>query len=1331
MPLMMTRELHEIVLSSDEEEEEEEEEEDIEEENLDDHPCVLWTGGVKKVPVLVFHAEAILTRESSLRIIGERYHFSYKIIRTDSRLVRSILSAHGFHEVHPNSTDFHLMWTGTHLKPYLMRNLLEFQKVNHFPRSYELTRKDRLYKNINRMQQAHGFKNFHLLPQTFILPIEYQELNNAHLKDRGPWIVKPVASSRGRGVYVVNSPSQISLEENILVSRYINNPLLIDGFKFDVRLYVLVTSYDPLVIYLYEEGLARFATVKYDKAARNIKNQFMHLTNYSVNKKSSDYVSCEDPEVEDYGNKWSMSAMLRYLKQEGKDTVTLMAHIEDLTIKAVISGELAIATACKAFVPHRSSCFELYGFDVLIDANLKPWLLEVNLSPSLACDAPLDLKVKASMISDMFTIIGFVCQDNMPRHNRNGQPSLKSTQRQQRPGSAQSRTNSCKSRQHPQSASDAEINVMVPSSKEKMGKRSSTVMGLSVEEIKILRRVREESERTGGFIRIFPREDTWDLYGPFLEHRTTMNYMLATRLFTDRAGRGYRSRSLLNGTEMPLSTLSKFHAMLYERKLLSLEMRKRRRRLGRLKLALARRTDSSKGAAGHLGSGSEREEEEAEDVLENEEEEIHESHCTSALDLVQVKSAKDMSLAARCHQDDTSINQRMGSELNDKYNTKASKLQKSQMNILKILQEDGNLSKIQARLAFSAYLQRVQVRLKVECNAQKDSNSMWAANEDEQMELVMRFLKRAAGNLQQSLRMVLPSRRLPLMDRRRILAYQLSEFLHSYNWETEQMIQKKPKEDEEEQQVNAEDFQVFILNANESDLEEVLTAYTHKNKSASVFLGTNPKNAKCSRNSETSGTAVEGHSDKMTLTLGRKERDSLAAENPVSEKKGNRPSSMPQHKPLAAFEEERISQPYFLGTSGSTSVMPKSCFSQPSFPDSAQVSGQYSPRISAPLSSSTVSASSSQISAPSGSWAYPTMTRNPEGLPCSRATSHTTSPSSSFQSATQIYSQKLSRPSSAKAGCCQQSPNRQRVGSSGGHKDHEDIALHSATHNQSAITTALQRLTEKQASRPYSSSSHMGLLTQQLKNMSLMNNALHRASKGFNAGHRSVASSIGSARTRQECMQPSAAVRTLESDSLCWDAEVENSIYNMMTGVPPEQKHQPTISSYQLQYALQQLQLQRLHSQQLLDQSRVRHQAILTNHLVPNSTQWSVPIAANAQFSPGMFCISQKPNNHQKAAVAQSSSQYVPKPPSSHKLGIRKKSSQLSSRMASTEGQRNKMQSKMSNTPTNQTPAAASSDALATSQVIFARSKPVAHGSRATSKVIGQRKGKTVQPGPE
>jgi tubulin polyglutamylase TTLL4 len=68
------------------------------------------------------------------------------------------------------------------------------------------------------------------------------------------------------------------------------NPHLIDGFKYDMRIYVLVTSYDPLKIYLFKEGLVRFATEKYTTNILSLKKRFIHLTNYSVNKKAEGYV---------------------------------------------------------------------------------------------------------------------------------------------------------------------------------------------------------------------------------------------------------------------------------------------------------------------------------------------------------------------------------------------------------------------------------------------------------------------------------------------------------------------------------------------------------------------------------------------------------------------------------------------------------------------------------------------------------------------------------------------------------------------------------------------------------------------------------------------------------------------------------------------------------------------------------------------------------------------------------------------------------------------------------------------------------------------------------
>ncbi|KAM9713437.1 tubulin polyglutamylase TTLL5 isoform 7-T10 [Dama dama] len=1316
MPVVMARDLEETASSS----------EDEEVVSQEDHPCIMWTGGCRRIPVLVFHAEAILTKDNNIRVIGERYHLSYKIVRTDSRLVRSILTAHGFHEVHPSSTDYNLMWTGSHLKPFLLRTLSEAQKVNHFPRSYELTRKDRLYKNIIRMQHTHGFKAFHILPQTFLLPAEYAEFCNSYSKDRGPWIVKPVASSRGRGVYLINNPNQISLEENILVSRYINNPLLIDDFKFDVRLYVLVTSYDPLVIYLYEEGLARFATVRYDQGAKNIRNQFMHLTNYSVNKKSGDYVSCDDPEVEDYGNKWSMSAMLRYLKQEGRDTTALMAHVEDLIIKTIISAELAIATACKTFVPHRSSCFELYGFDVLIDSTLKPWLLEVNLSPSLACDAPLDLKIKASMISDMFTVVGFVCQDPAQRTStRPIYPTFESSRRNpfQKP-----------QRSRPLSASDAEMKNLVGSAREKVpGKLGGSVLGLSMEEIKVLRRVKEENDRRGGFIRIFPTSETWEIYGSYLEHKTSMNYMLATRLFQDRM--------VVDGTpELKVESMNsraKLHAALYERKLLSLEVRKRRRRSGRLRAMRPKYPVITQPAEMNVKTETESEEEE-EVALDNEDEEqeAYQEESAGSLGENQAKYTPSLTVMIENSPKENSMKVPEWNNKGEQCCKIETQEPEPKFNLMQILQDNGNLSKVQARIAFSAYLQHVQIRLMKDSGGQTFSAS-WAAKEDEQMELVVRFLKRASSNLQHSLRMVLPSRRLALLERRRILAHQLGDFISVYNKETEQMAEKKSKkklEEEEEDGVNSENFQEFIRQASEAELEEVLTFYTQKNKSASVFLGTHSKSSKNSNSFSDSG-AKGDHPETIE-------------EVKIKQPKQQQTSEIHSDK-LSRFTTSAEKEAKLIYTNSSTS------FSGPAAPLLQKIPNTH---LSSVVTSSDLSPGSGLHSISQVHPAIPSMphqpavllstvpdsaslsihpgTQNvpsPAGLPRCRSGSYTIGPFSSFQSAAHIYSQKLSRPSSAKAGSCH--PNKQHSGVARAQKEGEDGSPYSRRYNPSMVTAELQRLAEKQAARQYSPSTHISLLTQQVTNLNLASSIINRSSASTPPTLRPVISpsgptwSIQSDPQAPESRSTPPGSRSLQTGGFAWEGEVENNAYSKATGVVPQHKYHPTAGSYQLHFALQQLEQQKLQSRQLLDQSRARHQAIFGSQTLPNSSLWTINNGAACRI-PSATASGQKPTTLPQKVVppASSSSSLVPKPPPNHKQVLRKATSQRASKGASAEGQLNGLQGSLNSAAF--VPITSSTGSLEAPQVIFARSKPLPTQSGALATVIGHRKPKSVKSGP-
>jgi tubulin polyglutamylase TTLL1 len=129
------------------------------------------------------------------------------------------------------------------------------------------------------------------------------------------WIMKPCGKSQGAGIFLINKLSklkkwsreaktsfhpQIGKESYVIsrfvqiffdtgkvkttVFRYIDNPLLIGGKKFDLRLYVLVSSFRPLKAYLFKLGFCRFCTVKYDTSVTELDNNYVHLTNVSVQK---------------------------------------------------------------------------------------------------------------------------------------------------------------------------------------------------------------------------------------------------------------------------------------------------------------------------------------------------------------------------------------------------------------------------------------------------------------------------------------------------------------------------------------------------------------------------------------------------------------------------------------------------------------------------------------------------------------------------------------------------------------------------------------------------------------------------------------------------------------------------------------------------------------------------------------------------------------------------------------------------------------------------------------------------------------------------------------
>jgi hypothetical protein len=172
--------------------------------------------------------------------------------------------------------------------------------------------KIRLQKHLANLDQAFPGNGFDVLPEAFELPLERQAFEHEYARSSGGsgslWIVKPAEAANGAGVRLLESLADLPSErERWLVQRYIERPLLLDGRKFDMRLFALVTNVWPLRIYLFPDGasgvahwgalraplpaavhpwpagLGRHATAQYTASLASLSQRNMHLTNRAVN----------------------------------------------------------------------------------------------------------------------------------------------------------------------------------------------------------------------------------------------------------------------------------------------------------------------------------------------------------------------------------------------------------------------------------------------------------------------------------------------------------------------------------------------------------------------------------------------------------------------------------------------------------------------------------------------------------------------------------------------------------------------------------------------------------------------------------------------------------------------------------------------------------------------------------------------------------------------------------------------------------------------------------------------------------------------------------------
>lgn len=356
-------------------------------------------------------------------------------------LPQLILRDHGFDRAKSMDENWNIFWCKAEVPLEAIMGLQPGQKVNKFPRATSLTKKKAMAANLLHMRTTHGEEAYGFLPDTFVLPQQRAELEQ-HMRARRRalggardiWVLKPAQGTNGRGIFLHRADGKAREEEEEeepepaangtpalpkcflahdgVACRYVDPPLLIDGLKSDVRLYVLVTSFHPLVAYTYHEGLARFATEPYSTAsASDLENRCGHLTNFALNRHSAKFAGAGGGSD---GHKWSLMAYRARMERELGEEAAAGAWraVDDLIVKALIAVEPPISEAMEEHLPAAAAqsgeafCFTLFGFDILFDASAKPWLLEVNIDPSLDIDTPLDLAIKPTLIVDMLNLVG-------------------------------------------------------------------------------------------------------------------------------------------------------------------------------------------------------------------------------------------------------------------------------------------------------------------------------------------------------------------------------------------------------------------------------------------------------------------------------------------------------------------------------------------------------------------------------------------------------------------------------------------------------------------------------------------------------------------------------------------------------------------------------------------------------------------------------------------------------------------------------------------------------------------------------------------------------------
>ncbi|CAF1184520.1 unnamed protein product [Rotaria sp. Silwood1] len=319
----------------------------------------------------------------------------------NAELIESILTSIGYERQSERTDDFKLKWVQCNQS--VNWNVFKDgeQMVNHiqgedyFTTKIQLCQSLQTYEKISMTMQKRSPQFLPLnqfVPETFKLDEKNDRdaFFNTH-KPGDVWICKPSGLNQGKGIYLVrdieslkskfaemdsmDKKKQISMKPmKRVIQRYIMNPLLVQGKKFDIRCYMLISTVKPLLIF-YHSGYIRLSMFDFDN---NDENLLTHLTNQYMQKKDPKYYDIKEDTA------WTMEQFNDYINKNVASSKNLEQDwVLNVLPKMIQRIMLNVIESIRMRLKRRVGCFGLYGYDFMIDQDMKVWLIEINVNPAL------------------------------------------------------------------------------------------------------------------------------------------------------------------------------------------------------------------------------------------------------------------------------------------------------------------------------------------------------------------------------------------------------------------------------------------------------------------------------------------------------------------------------------------------------------------------------------------------------------------------------------------------------------------------------------------------------------------------------------------------------------------------------------------------------------------------------------------------------------------------------------------------------------------------------------------------------------------------------------